>query len=116
MLVEGKPSHSKPNAKANRMVISFFEAHILGIMTEFSNSIDNTLSLSPSEKLRCVKAIEQMILLAKSKVSVALPQVCSLSTHAHRPHSLYHSRSERVFKAPSISVNFKSQHFSLGLL
>ncbi|KAG9901841.1 hypothetical protein KCU94_g7713, partial [Aureobasidium melanogenum] len=75
MLVEGKPSHSKPNAKANRMVISFFEAHILGIMTEFSNSIDNALSLSPSEKLRCVKAIEQMIVLAKSKVSVALPQI-----------------------------------------
>jgi hypothetical protein len=60
------------------MVIGFFEAHILGIMTEFSNSIDNILSLSPSEKLRCVKAIEQTIILAKSKVSVALPQVCSL--------------------------------------
>ncbi|KEQ70449.1 hypothetical protein M436DRAFT_53559 [Aureobasidium namibiae CBS 147.97] len=75
MLVEGKPTHSKPNAKTNRMIISFFEAHILGIMTEFSNSIDNTLSLSPSEKLRCVKAIEQMIILAKSKVSVALPQI-----------------------------------------
>ena len=88
MLVEGKPSHSKPNAKTNRMIISFFEAHILGIMTEFSNSIDNTLSLSPSEKLRCVKAIEQMIILAKSKVSVALPQVCSSSGHPCRPHDL----------------------------
>ncbi|KAI4730691.1 hypothetical protein E4T49_01590 [Aureobasidium sp. EXF-10728] len=75
MLVEGKPSHTKSSAKTNRMVISFFEAHILGIMTEFSNSIDNTLSLSTSEKLRCVKAIEQMIILAKSKVSVALPQI-----------------------------------------
>jgi len=84
MLVEGKPSHSKPNAKTNRMVINFFEAHILGIMTEFSNSIDNTLSLSPSEKLRCVKAIEQMIILAKSKVSVALPQVFSSPSHAYR--------------------------------
>jgi serine/threonine-protein kinase ATR len=78
MLVEGKSTHSKPSAKTNRMVIGFFEAHILGIMTEFSNSIDNILSLSPSEKLRCVKAIEQTIILAKSKVSVALPQVCSL--------------------------------------
>jgi serine/threonine-protein kinase ATR len=77
MLVEGKPSHSKPNAKTSRMVVSFFEAHVLGIMTEFSNSIDNALSLSSSEKLRCVKAIEQMIILAKSKVSVALPQVRS---------------------------------------
>ncbi|THY55817.1 hypothetical protein D6C98_04012 [Aureobasidium pullulans] len=75
MLVEGKPSHSKPNAKTSRMVVSFFEAHVLGIMTEFSNSIDNALSLSSSEKLRCVKAIEQMIILAKSKVSVALPQI-----------------------------------------
>jgi hypothetical protein len=62
------------------MVVGFFEAHILGIMTEFSNSIDNVLSLSPSEKLRCVKAIEQTTILAKSKVSVALPQVCSLQT------------------------------------
>ncbi|KAI5198982.1 hypothetical protein AUEXF2481DRAFT_78310 [Aureobasidium subglaciale EXF-2481] len=75
MLVEGKPSHSKQNAKANRVVVGFFEAHILGIMTEFSNSIDNSLSLSSSEKLRCVRAIEQMIILAKSKVSVALPQI-----------------------------------------
>jgi serine/threonine-protein kinase ATR len=74
------------------MVISFFEAHILGIMTEFSNSIDNTLSLSPSEKLRCVKAIEQMIILAKSKVSVALPQVRSCPIYAYRPHDLPKSR------------------------
>ena len=74
------------------MIISFFEAHILGIMTEFSNSIDNTLSLSPSEKLRCVKAIEKMIILAKSKVSVALPQVCSSPSHAYRTHDLSKSR------------------------
>jgi serine/threonine-protein kinase ATR len=74
------------------MVISFFEAHILGIMTEFSNSIDNTLSLSPSEKLRCVKAIEQTIILAKSKVSVALPQVRSCPSYAYLPHDLPKSR------------------------
>jgi serine/threonine-protein kinase ATR len=77
MLVEGKPSHSKPNAKASRMVASFFEAHILGIMTEYSNSIGDAFSLPPSEKVRCVKAIEQMIKLTKNKVSVALLQVCS---------------------------------------
>lgn len=75
MLVEGKTSYSKPNAKATRIVNGFFEAHVLGIMTEFSNSIDNAISLPPSEKLRCVRAIEQMIILAKGKISVALPQV-----------------------------------------
>ena len=85
MLVEGKTSNSKLNTKAGRMVASFFEAHVLGIMTEFSNSIDNTLSLPSSEKLRCVKAIEQMIRLAKSKVSVALPQVRALKVMCSFP-------------------------------
>ena len=58
------------------MLAAFFDAHVLGIMTVFSNAIENPLSLHSLEKLRCIKAIEHMIKLAKTNISIALPQVC----------------------------------------
>lgn len=75
---------------------SFFEANVLGIMTEFSNAIENTLSLHLPEKLRCIKAIEQMIKLAKTNISIALPQVCTNSCSS-MVCDLTLSRSERAF-------------------
>ena len=57
------------------MMASFFDAHVLGIMTEFSRNTIDTPSLPPSEKLRCIRAIEHMIKLAKTNVTLALPQV-----------------------------------------
>ncbi|GAB7351407.1 hypothetical protein MBLNU459_g2080t1 [Dothideomycetes sp. NU459] len=74
VLVERRSGQSRAHAKVGRMVGTFFEAHVLGIMAQFSNSIDNALS-HISEKLRCVKAVEQMIMLAKANISIALPQI-----------------------------------------
>lgn len=56
------------------MLGSFFEAHVLGIMAQFSNSIDSTV-LYRAEKIRCIKGVEQMITLAKGNITIALPQV-----------------------------------------
>jgi len=62
------------------MVASFFERQALGIMTELSDIIENSLIPQPiSEKIRSLRAIENMINLAKAHVSIALPQVGTLS-------------------------------------
>lgn len=78
MIAERAPglAPSKTSGKATRMMAHFFEAHVLGIMTAFSETIEQTALLDPFEKLRCIKAIEQMIKLAKTSISIALPQVC----------------------------------------
>ena len=52
----------------------FFENHALGIMNQFSDSIDSA-SQAIAEKRRCVAGIEVMINLAQKDISVALPQV-----------------------------------------
>lgn len=75
VITERRAGQSKASMKPGRMMASFFEAHVLGIMTQFSDAIENITSLHLSEKLRCIKAIEQMIKLARTNISVALPQI-----------------------------------------
>lgn len=73
---ERRSDLSRTSGKAGRMLANFFEAHVLGIMTAFSDTIENMFSVHTSEKARCIKAIEHMIKLARSNIVVALPQVC----------------------------------------
>ncbi|KAI9793452.1 MAG: serine/threonine-protein kinase M1 [Candelina submexicana] len=68
----------KGTAKKAHMVGRFFEVHVLGIMAEFSDTINNVRVLQPiTEKERCLKAINEMIKVAKSDISNALPQICA---------------------------------------
>jgi serine/threonine-protein kinase ATR len=55
---------------------TFLDAHILGIMSHFTDIIDSSIERQPlDEKRRALKAIEQLITLAGSQVELALPQV-----------------------------------------
>ncbi|KAF2843387.1 hypothetical protein M501DRAFT_994296 [Patellaria atrata CBS 101060] len=76
VLSERKTNHSKSSSKSEKLLAAFFESHVLGIMTYFSELIDSSREKQPvSERLRCLGAIEEMIGLAKGRVGPALPQI-----------------------------------------
>ncbi len=73
-LSDGKAGLSKTPSKQTKLVTAFFETNILGIMAHFSDVVDSALH-PVSEKRRSLKGVREMISLATSSVSVALPQV-----------------------------------------
>ncbi|KAF2086780.1 putative phosphatidylinositol 3 and 4-kinase [Saccharata proteae CBS 121410] len=74
----GQEEEKKKEAsmKPSRMLASFLDTHILGIMTFFSDVIDSPKEPhSMSERNRCLGAIEEMIKIAGIQVNIALPQI-----------------------------------------
>jgi DNA-binding transcriptional regulator GbsR (MarR family) len=76
----------------SKKLASFFEMHILGIMAQFAAVINDSKgrlsALLNLEKKRCLRAIEEMLRLAKSNISNGLPQV--------RPIGLYTLLSDKL--------------------
>lgn len=76
VLVETKSGQSKASSKQGRLLAAFFESHVLGIMAHFSDFIDILDGLHPTaDKVRCIKAIEEMLRLAKGNIAIAIPQI-----------------------------------------
>ncbi|KAK4982063.1 serine/threonine-protein kinase M1 [Elasticomyces elasticus] len=76
ILVEHRIRQSKAASKPSRMLASFFEDHVLGILAYFSDIIETPrVEQSIPEKVRCLKALEEMILIAKTNISLAIPQI-----------------------------------------
>ena len=76
VLVERRPGQSKASAKQNKLLASFFETQILGIMTQFSDTIEKAdESVPQNEKIRCLYAVKEMINLARTHISIAVPQI-----------------------------------------
>ncbi|KAI9663334.1 MAG: serine/threonine-protein kinase M1 [Alyxoria varia] len=73
-IVERRGHSTRTSTTERRMTSLFFENHALGIMNQFSDSIDSA-SQSIAEKRRCVAGIQVMINLAQKDISVALPQI-----------------------------------------
>jgi serine/threonine-protein kinase ATR len=75
VLAERKQGQTK-QAKSTKMLSLFLENHVLGIMSHFTDIIDSSIDRqSIAEKKRSLRAIEQLIGIAKSQVGVAMPQV-----------------------------------------
>ncbi|KAI4170794.1 MAG: hypothetical protein LQ343_004683 [Gyalolechia ehrenbergii] len=75
-LVYGKHGTPRGTARKNSITGSFFETHVLGIMANLSDTInDSKGTQAAGEKLRCLRAIQEMIKIAKSNVNNALPQI-----------------------------------------
>ncbi|KAK3050228.1 serine/threonine-protein kinase M1 [Extremus antarcticus] len=73
---ERRPGQAKAHSKAAKTVMEFFENHILGIMTYFSEVLENAQGMYTSqEKIQCINAIGEMITMVKQHVNVALPQI-----------------------------------------
>ncbi|KAJ5895477.1 hypothetical protein N7495_007168 [Penicillium taxi] len=76
MFVPRKFSHGNSSKKGD--LSHFIEEHVLGIITQFANAInDFQVRQTLAEKRRNLKAIEEMINIAEGHVSNALPQVCA---------------------------------------
>lgn len=76
-LAEKKGSRSRASLRNEKVLASFFGNHILGIIAYFSEVIESSREPhSISERKRSLAAIEEMIVLAKDNVAIALPQVC----------------------------------------
>ena len=72
-----RSGHSSGSRKGD-VVGSFLESNILGIVTEYSNILNDVETRQPNaEKRRCLAAIGEVIKLGKSRVIVALPQICA---------------------------------------
>lgn len=75
MYVECSGNKAKPSAKLKWLSI-FLDNHLLGIMAFFTDAIDTSKDrLSLSEKKRSLRAVEILITVAKTQISIALPQV-----------------------------------------
>ncbi|KAL8939500.1 MAG: hypothetical protein Q9216_003328 [Gyalolechia sp. 2 TL-2023] len=75
-LMNGKHGTPRGTARKNSITGSFFETHVLGIMANLSDTInDSKGTQAAGEKLRCLRAIQEMIKIAKSNVNNALPQI-----------------------------------------
>ncbi|KAL8729547.1 MAG: hypothetical protein Q9166_004627 [cf. Caloplaca sp. 2 TL-2023] len=70
--------HGTPRGSARKlnMIGAFFETHALGIMAHLSDTINDSKGTQvTAEKLRCLKAIQELIKLAKNHINNALPQI-----------------------------------------
>ncbi|KAI9820333.1 MAG: serine/threonine-protein kinase M1 [Pycnora praestabilis] len=73
-----KAGHTRGSSGRSAVVGPFFEKFVLGIMGEFSETINGVRGpQSTFEKKRCLRGIEEMIKIGKSHVSNALPQICA---------------------------------------
>ncbi|KAF2860353.1 hypothetical protein K470DRAFT_74713 [Piedraia hortae CBS 480.64] len=62
--------------RQGRSIVSFFDTHILGIMTHFSKALDdNQDGATMAEKMRWLNGLKDMIGLIKHHACVALPQI-----------------------------------------
>ena len=94
--VEAKPDSRSQSTIDERLVGQFFEKNILGIIAHLAEGFDATKTLLPvSERLRNICAIEELIQLAQSRISVALPQICTCLMSSLKTDDLAH----RAFRA-----------------
>ncbi|RAL13613.1 protein kinase MEC1 [Aspergillus homomorphus CBS 101889] len=72
------PRKSINAQKRGNLIGHFIEEHVLGIITQFANAInDFQVRQSLMEKRRNLAAIGEMIKIAQGHVSSALPQICA---------------------------------------
>ncbi|OJJ46333.1 hypothetical protein ASPZODRAFT_66362 [Penicilliopsis zonata CBS 506.65] len=77
-LVPRKSTHGNKDSKKSNLLGQFIEEHVLGIITQFANAINDFQIRQPLlEKKRNIIAIGEMIKVAKGHVSSALPQICA---------------------------------------
>nr|POF13133.1 protein kinase rad3 [Quercus suber] len=75
-MVERPSGKHKGHSKSKHSMADFFEAYVLGIMSNFSDTLENARGPQPTTlKIRCLHAIADMIFLAGNQASIALPQI-----------------------------------------
>ena len=75
-IVQRRPGQTRAHSKSSKTVAEYFDNHILGILNHFSEVLENAQGLYPvQDKILCIRAISEMIVMIKQQVSIALPQM-----------------------------------------
>jgi serine/threonine-protein kinase ATR len=71
-------SGTKEGRKKSGIIGRFFQQHALGLTTRLTEVINDTITAHPpiQEQKRCLRAMEEMIVLCKEYIRIARPQVC----------------------------------------
>lgn len=77
-LMYGRHGTPRGIARKSNGTGSFFENHVLGIMAHLSDIINESKGLQvATDKIRCLRAIQEMMRIARDNITNALPQVCA---------------------------------------
>ncbi|KAL8754401.1 MAG: hypothetical protein Q9199_004371 [Rusavskia elegans] len=72
----GRHGTPRGTARKSTMIGLFFDTHVLGIMAHLSDTINESKGLQiTAEKIRCLRAVQEMMRVAKSHINNALPQI-----------------------------------------
>ncbi|PPJ56780.1 hypothetical protein CBER1_05957 [Cercospora berteroae] len=75
-IAERAPGQRKAHSKSSKAVSQFLDDKVLGILTLFSTMLETGPGAeSTLEKIRCLKGMADMFVIAKGKLSFALPQI-----------------------------------------
>lgn len=75
-IAESSSNRIDIRSRGATLLKTFFANHVLGIMAHFSEVLDDVKGLQPlSEKKRSLRGMEEMIMITKGIVGIALPQV-----------------------------------------
>ena len=100
--------------KSTNIVGEFFEKNVLGLITQFSDTINGLQWRPDLEKRRCLRGIEAMIRLGRRHVSDALPQVREVP--GIQDALLIGTRLALVYNLPSKWTLSETKRPQLGLL
>jgi len=105
-ITERKTGNQKSSSKADKMLLTFLDNQLLGIMAHFSDVIDVSRDRQTTvDKKLCLHAVETLIVISKGHINIALPQVCRthialmkselifVSDTSHTPLCLYFTRT-----------------------
>ncbi|OJD13407.1 hypothetical protein AJ78_06141 [Emergomyces pasteurianus Ep9510] len=77
-LTPRKAEQGVDTVRGKELVTNFIEEHVLGIITEFAHVVNDFQIRQPIvEKRRNIIAIGEMVKIAKSNITIALPQICA---------------------------------------
>ncbi|KAF2724888.1 hypothetical protein K431DRAFT_261173 [Polychaeton citri CBS 116435] len=86
-LAEREPGKRKAHSNAAKTVTEFLEKHILGILTHLSAFLESGNNRSSVEKTLHLKALTEMIQIARTNCGIALPQIrACLQSATDQPH------------------------------
>lgn len=79
------PSAHDGRKKGHHVIGRFLQQHALGLTTRMVEDINDSYATHPpvQEQKRCIKAMEEMVVLCKDYIRIARPQVCSRLSSLH---------------------------------
>lgn len=73
-----RTSTASSSSRKGDVVATFLEHHVLGIITQFTATFNDSQSRQPNlEKRRCLAAIGELLKLGQHRISSGLPQICA---------------------------------------